>query len=199
MTLESGKAAAAMLEQGYDHLREGLFDNAVEAFTACLAVSNREAAAFRGRGLAGFQIGQWAAAASDFKRALELDPSDKESRLGLGMSQAMQEQIYEALATFEGLMETYPDFVRGHIQLGLLHYKLCATAKGKQHMELALSHRPTLAERRTVERILREQKALDEKRFQRPDFEALRRARRSAGPAAGRKWADWLKKLLGRS
>jgi len=81
--------------------------------------------------------------------------------------------------------------------LGLLYYKLCATAKGKKHMESALAGRPAPHERRMIEQILKEQKTLDEKRFFRPDFEALRQANQAAFSFAwAKKIGSVLKKLF---
>ena len=65
---------------------------------------------------------------------------------------------------------------RTHIQLGLLQFKLCPNAEGRKHMEAALKARPTLEERRLIEKTLKEQKDQDKGRYYRPDFEALHKA-----------------------
>ena len=177
-----------MLEHGYEQFKQGEFERAVEAFTTCLAMSP-DPQAFRGRAAARFQLKQWSKAASDFTRAAELDPNDTEILLGLGTCLAMENKIYEAIQAFETLLQKEPRHVRGHIQLGLLHYKLCATAKGREHIEAALAGRPSLEERRMIDQILKEQKDLDKNRYYRPDFEALRKA---GGTGTSH---SWLKKL----
>jgi tetratricopeptide (TPR) repeat protein len=164
-----------IVDQAYTHLKEGQFERAVEEFTACLSSRPDEVSAWRGRGIAQFQLKNWKDAASDFSKAKDLDPEDLESCVGLGMSLAMDLKIYPAIDVLETLLERHPQYARGHIQLGLLYFRLCVTAKGYDHMKRALASRPTLAERRLIEKTLNEQKTLDKKRFYRPDFEALRR------------------------
>ena len=142
--------------------------------TTVLPASPDEAVALRDRAVAHFQRKAWAEARADFARARELDPSDLESWVGLGMSLAMVNEIYPAIEVFETLLAGHPDYARGHLQLGLLYYKLCVTAKGRTHLERALACRPTLAQRRLIEGVLQEQAKLDQRRYYRPDFEALR-------------------------
>ncbi len=166
-----------MLTTAETSLREGSFECAIEEFTAALERSPELAEAYRGRALASFQLKQWAEAQADFARARELNPDDRESWIGLGMSLAMANEIYPAIEIFETLLVRHPDYVRGHLQLGLLYYKLCATAKGRAHLEQALACRPTLAERRLIEQVLGEQAKLDKGRYYRPDFAALRACR----------------------
>jgi hypothetical protein len=60
-----------------------------------------------------------------------------------------------------------------------LHLKIGAIAKGKDLLNEALRRRPSLAERRGIEAALAEQEKLDKKRYYRPDFEALRRPKRT--------------------
>ena len=155
-------------------LREGWFERAVEEFTAALARSPELAGAYRGRALAYIQLKRLAEAREDFARARELDPEDLERWVGLGLSLAMAHEIYPALEVFETLLANHPDYVRGHLQLGLLYYKLCVTSKGRWHLERALACRPALAERRQIEEVLQEQAKLDRGRYYRPDFAALR-------------------------
>ena len=175
MTQEAGQAVQAMLERAAAQLKEGAFDSAVEAFSACLLVAPQEASAYRGRATARFQLKDWAGAASDFKSAQELDPGEPESGLGLGLTLAMQNEIYPAIAVFEAVLQKHPNYVRAYIQLGVLHFKLVAIAKGRGYLQEALKHRPTLEERRYIESALHEQDKLDKNRYYRPDFEALRK------------------------
>ncbi len=169
------------LEQANTYLKEGDFERAVEGFTASLSselksVPALAGSALRGRGIAYFQLKNWKDAISDFSKARDLDPEDLESGVGLGMSLAMDLQIYPAIDVLETLLQKHPDFVRGHIQLGFLYFRLAIIAKGRAHLEQALTSRPTLTERRLIEKTLKEQKQMDKKRFYRPDFEALRRS-----------------------
>ncbi len=173
-----------MLEQAAAQLKEGSYEGAIEAFSACLLVAPQEASAFQGRATARFHIKDWAGAASDFKRAKELDPEEPENWLGLGLTLAMQNQIYPAIEVFETILQKRPDYVRAYIQLGVLHFKLVAIAKGREYLQKALRLRPTLAERQLIETALKEQDKLDQKRYHRPDFEALRKRKEKGTDAS---------------
>ena len=165
----------AMMDQGFEQLQAGSFEDAIDAFTACLAVYPETAKAVLGRAIGRFQMKDWKAAEHDFRRASDLDPEEPESWVGLGMSLAMQSEIYPALEVLEKLLTRFPNFVRGYIQLGLLQIKIGAIPKGREYLQQALQHRPSLPERRLIETILKEQATLDQKRYYRPDFEALRK------------------------
>jgi len=175
VTKDAGQAVQAMLEQASEQLKAGSFETAIEAFSACLLVSPQESAAFRGRATARFQLKDWKHAAADFKCAYELDPSEPESGLGLGLTLAMQNEVYPAIAVYETLLQKHPNYVRAYIQLGVLHFKLAAIAKGRDYLQEALKHHPTLEERRYIEAALINQDKLDRNRYYRPDFEALRK------------------------
>ena len=178
-----------ILERAFHRLKEGSFEEAEEAFTNYLLIEPRDPKPYSGRGTARFQLKNWAAAVLDFKKAKELDPEDLENWIGLAMSLAMENKIYEAIETFEVLLSKHPHFVRAHIQLGQLYYRLGIIKKGHTHMDLALLSRPNLAERRMVEQVKKEQLQMDKKRIYRPDFEALRKQKASSPPPA------WLKKI----
>lgn len=166
--------------QAVAQLRDGMWEEAVETFSACLALDVHDAASLQGRAMTRFQLQQWAGAIADFRAAKAQHPSDLENWVGLGMSLAMDNQIYPAIATFEALLADHPDYVRGHLQLGLLYLQLGMIPKGRQQLERALAARPrpTLEQRRMIEATLRDQNTLDRKRYYRPDFEALARQRR---------------------
>ena len=86
--------------------------------------------------------------------------------------------MYPSIEIFETVLVKHPQHVRGHVQLGLLYFRLAAIAKGREQMQAALAAKPSLEERRQIEAILREQDRLDKQRYYRPDFEALRKNRR---------------------
>lgn len=178
----SADAGETLKAQAQAQLREGLFDEAIETFSACLAVEPRDAKALQGRAIARFQLQKWTEASADFDAAKRLNPDDPENWIGFGMSLAMQNQVYPAIDVFDALLAKQPRCVRGYIQLGLLYFQLGIIAKGREQMQRALEHRPTLAERRLIESTLKEQNTLDKKRYYRPDFEALRR-RKEEPPA----------------
>lgn len=154
----------------------------MEQFSACLAVAPADARAYRGRGMAAFQLQRWPQAIEDFSKAKALDPHEPEHWIGLAMSLAMDQQIYEAIGIFDTFLADHPRHVRAHLQLAQLYYRLGAIPKGHRQVDLALAARPTLEERRTLEALKREQLTLDKKRFYRPDFEALHPRRPPLSP-----------------
>ena len=172
---EAGQASKTLVRQGYEQLAEGRFEEAAETFSAALSVDPQEPAALRGRGLGCVQLKQWPSAAADFAAARNLAPEDPENWVDLGICLAADGKVYPAIETFEALLAKRPAYVRGHIELGLLHVRLGAIPRGRQQLQQALACRPSIAERRFIEATLREQDRLDPKRYYRPDFEALRR------------------------
>lgn len=167
-------AADSRISRGTARLQEGLFDDAVDAFTAALTETPNDPRALQGRAMARFQMKDWVAAETDFAAAKKADESDPRNWSGLALSQAMQNKVYPALALFEDLLVRWPDFTEARIQLGLLCLKIGAIAKGRDHLRDALNTRPTLAQRRLIESTLKEQEKLDANRYYRPDFERLK-------------------------
>jgi tetratricopeptide (TPR) repeat protein len=165
-----------MSQQGFEQLGLGNYENAIDAFTACLAINPNSSKVLQGRGMAHIQIKAWPKAQTDFAAAYALDADDVENAVGLGMSLAMLNQIYEGISVLEKFLERFPTSARVQIQLGQLNIKLGAITKGKEYLKNALTCRPNLAERRMIESVLSQQEQLDNKRFYRPDFEALRKA-----------------------
>ncbi len=183
---------AEILEKGFAQLKEGYFEDAIQTFTDCLNIEPTAAPAYRGRAISHFKIAHWVEAAADFKKAQELDPKDLDNQVGFAMSLAMNNKIYEAIDVFENLLKAHPQYVRGHVQLGQLYYRVGLIPKGHAQMEQALASRPSLEERRMIEGVLKEQKTLDKKRYYRPDFEALNKNNQSALKA----WVEKIFKLV---
>jgi len=185
-------AAQTLMQQAYGQFAEGRFEEAVDTFTAALALAPQEPTALRGRGLARFQLKQWALAAADFDAAKTLAPDDADNWVDLGTSLAMDDRVYPAIAVLEALLTKQPDCIRGHLELGLIHIRVGAIPQGRQHLQAALARRPSLEQRRLIQSILAEQDRLDRKRYYRPDFEALHRQQEAGGSpglmAAIRQW-----------
>jgi len=54
-----------MVEQAYAQLKEGHFEDAIQAFSKCLLLEPSEARAYSGRGTAHLQLRKWQPAAFD--------------------------------------------------------------------------------------------------------------------------------------
>ena len=193
------ECSVSSLEEKLQHaqaqLAEGYFENAIEAFSEYLLVQSSEAKAYEGRGLAYFKIKNWSAALANFETAKQLNPDEPENWVGVAMSLAMQNEIYKAIDVFNELLAKYPEYARGHMQLGMLYYRLGVIKKGHEQMDLALASRPSLVERRTIEGYKKEQMLLDKKRFYRPDFEELRRKNKTM-PGVAAQLFDYLRNKL---
>ena len=202
MSAETPASAAAM-QQGFEQLKAGAFEDAIDSFTACLAIQPRQsdgaergqpdaALARRGRGMAFQQLQRWAEAAEDFSAARDLAPQELDNWVDLGISLSGDKRFYPALEVFDTLLAQHPTYFRGHLEVGLLHVRLGAIPKGREHLQRALTCRPTSEQRRKVEALLGEQARMDHKRWYRPDFEALHRQEQVAAehgwPARLRRW-----------
>ncbi len=163
-----------MIEEAYEKLKEGYFEDAVESFSACLQLDPHQARIYYGRGMARFKLEKWESALEDFCKAKELNPDDPENWMACAMTCAMDNKIYEAIDLFEQLLANYPRYIRGHVQCAQLYYRLGVIPKGHAQLDIALASRPSLSERRMIEQLKNEQLALDKKRYYRPDFESLR-------------------------
>ena len=189
--------AAALTQQAYQQLREGRLEEAAETFSIALAVDPKYLQALRGRGFAHSQLERWSLAVADFTIARDLAPDDPESWVDLGMSLAMDDQVYPAINALETSLARHPDHLRGHLELGRLYLRLGAIPKARQVFQKALACRPNLEQRRLIEGILREQDQLDRKRYYRPDFEALHQRQRQAQSlrGVGQVLRDFLKRI----
>ncbi len=170
----------ALLESAKEKMAGGFWDDAEDAFNLYLNRVPSSSDALTGRAITRFKLRRFEEAEADFGQARRLDKGNLEAWVGLGLAQVMLEKVYPALETLETLASEHPTFVRGRIQAGLLQLKLCATAKGRRHLEEALASRPNPQERAQIESLLHRERKLDQKRFYRPDFEALRRAKAKA-------------------
>ncbi len=183
------------MTQAYAQLQEGRFEEAVDTFSASLAVGPRTIPALRGRGQAYGQLQRWSLAAADFEAAKDLAPDDADNWVDWGISLANNQQMYPAIDAFDALLAKHPTCVRGHLELGRLYLTIGAIPKGRQQLEQALACHPMPEQRHIIDTLLREQQKLDKKRIYRPDFESLHRTEQQTGPAS---WFRRLRGFLGR-
>src|SRR2546421_429981 len=142
MKEEPNKALDVLLEQGFSHLREGQFEEAAEIFLTCQVVAPRDDRSYRGRGLAHLQLKEPMLAEADFAAARNLNHTEPENWMGLGLSLVMQNKIYEAIKVYEDLLAWNPDHIQGHLQLGLLQFKIGAIVNGREYFKRALGLHP---------------------------------------------------------
>lgn len=103
---------------GYMHFRNQSFKEAVAAYTRALAIDPKDGGALRGRGRSYVGLKNYAAAASDYKKALE-DKSrsairtEIEVRGILGDLYLKLKQPKDALAQFNTLINKFPHISKG--------------------------------------------------------------------------------------
>src|SRR5262249_25245178 len=78
------------------------------------------AEAYNVRGGAELDAGNWAAAADDFRKGLELKPSDPSLRHRLGTALYQMGNVSGAMEQFEQVIRTSPEFAKAHFSLGVL-------------------------------------------------------------------------------
>lgn len=182
-----------MIDQAYERLMGGYFEDAVKAFSDRLSLEPEEARIYHGRGAAYFQLKKWKLAIADFEKAMQLDYEEPSSWMGLAMSLVMDSKIYEAIDVYEKLLARKPRFIRARIQLALLYYRLGIIGKGHHQLDIALDFGPTFNERKRIEDLKNEQLALDKKRYYRPDFQALREQNQAGSFSFLKEFTKWIK------
>ena len=98
------------IDQGEEYLAGKLYDEAIEEYTAAIALDSTLADAYLGRGKA-YHFGKelYSRAADDFSRALELDPKNGAAWYYRGLA-GMDNGAYDrALADFSAAVELEPD------------------------------------------------------------------------------------------
>ena len=173
----------AMMEEIGAHFRTGKMVKAQQSLDQALLAFPDDAPLLMLRAMAKFKQRHWETAQADFAAARALDPSDPEAWLGEGVCLAMRSEVYPALDLLENMLALHPEFVRGRIQAARFYYKLVVLPKAKEHLDLALAADPSGDERSEIERLLREQSALDQRRYHRPDFESMRREKAARAQA----------------
>jgi tetratricopeptide (TPR) repeat protein len=167
----------ALMQQIRMHFKEGHLKQAHKALDLALAAEPGSVPLLMLRALAQSRQSLWEPAQADFAAARAAAPDDPEAWLGEALCLAARNMVYPAMELFEGMASRFPDFVRGHIQAARFYYKLVVLPKGKAHLDAALAADPSSDERREIEAVLVEQSRLDKKRYHRPDFEGMRRAK----------------------
>ncbi len=114
-----------------------------------------------GRGEAGEAV-KW------FEKTLAANPDFADSHVGLGIAYACEHRIYPALDHLERATELEPDNFHAHLKLGQLYFKLRVPQKGYEEMSRALRCVVSLAERKLVAQLLREERQRERNDVRRP-------------------------------
>ncbi len=94
------------------------------------------------RGGRSLETGDWAGAASHFRKGLELDPDNPALRLRLGTALFQLGDRPGAQQQFERVLQIAPDYARAHYSLGILAAADGRRAEALDRMSAAVQHGP---------------------------------------------------------
>jgi spermidine synthase len=102
--------------------------------------------------------GHASAALEDYRRCVQLDPTDVQSLNEIGILLARSGQATEAVNSFQRVLEMEPDQAEAHANLAVAYYHLGNRLGAEMHFREALRIDPTLQEAREGLRLLQSRK-----------------------------------------
>lgn len=107
---KSGSATIDLLfRRGQDAMDEGIFDIAVEHFTAAIDHDPDYASAYNGRASAYYRLGYIGPAVDDLRRVLALDPRNFVALRGLGVILEEVGRFDEAIEAYRAVLALHPN------------------------------------------------------------------------------------------
>ena len=123
--------------------------------------------AFEERGNRSLSSGDWAAAATHFRRGLDLAPDDPTMRHRLGTALFQMGDADGAVAEFQQILRTTPDYALAHFSLGLIMEATGRRAEAIERFSAAVRHEPGYVDARLgLASLLRRSGRFDESLFQ---------------------------------
>jgi tetratricopeptide (TPR) repeat protein len=118
------------------------FDDAVVAFSVCVALAPRSAWCYANRGLARAESGRLDRAAEDFENALRLDPGLASAVRGRGLLHYRQHRYPEALADLRRTLELGADPAAAYADMALVHLAAGNRLQALSCIRNSLDHNP---------------------------------------------------------
>ena len=100
------------------------------------------ASTYESGGLAALDREEWPAAIEQFRQGLELDPDDPGLRHRLATALFMTGDLDGAMAEFQRVVRTTPDYFPSHYSIGVLLQETGRHAEAVERFRTALRHRP---------------------------------------------------------
>ena len=122
------------------------------------------------RAQSAFERGHLKEAIELLEEAIDMGADSAAVRTMAGIACARVSQVDRAFAHLERAVEMAPDAFAPRCALGELHLRLCAVERGRAHLAQALENASNAAERDYVAKLLREDRAREKRRIQRPSF-----------------------------
>ena len=94
------------------------------------------------RGGRALETGDWTGAAEQFRKGLELEPSNPALRLRLGSALAQMGDVEGAREQFERVRQESPTYARAHYSLGILAEEQGRRAEALERLTAAVEHAP---------------------------------------------------------
>ena len=111
--------AAAPYNRGVALYREGLFDEAVQAFREALKMNPANASAHYNLGLALYRKGLFDEAVQAFREALKISPENANAHTNLGIALYREGLLDEAIQTYRDALKISPQDPLAHLNLGI--------------------------------------------------------------------------------
>ena len=137
---------ARIYSKGQDQVKQRDFTDAIQSFTAAIAISPDFQKAYFSRGLARQLADQCEAAIEDLSRAIKLGPQDAPSYLRRGMCLVRTRQDEPALADFNRALEIKADMPLALNGRGGIHLRRRNYAEAIRDFDAALRINPRLAQ-----------------------------------------------------
>jgi serine/threonine protein kinase/Tfp pilus assembly protein PilF len=136
------------------------FDDAVVAFSVCVALAPQSACCYANRGLALTELGRLDRAAADFDRALRLDPALAMAVRGRGLLHYKAHRYPQALADLRHTLELGADPAAAYCDLALVYLAAGNRAESLACVRRSLEHNPTRAQAQELIRQLGDARSL---------------------------------------
>jgi tetratricopeptide (TPR) repeat protein/tRNA A-37 threonylcarbamoyl transferase component Bud32 len=121
-------------------------DRASQALAKAQSLNSDSPLVLQVAGYFRLQHGQYEQAAEDFKRALEIAPTDSDSWQRLADTYAEMNQISEAIATYQKAIQAQPDYYAPYIRFGRFYNQRGQFVEAEQLFRHAVQVAPGLAE-----------------------------------------------------
>jgi tetratricopeptide (TPR) repeat protein len=94
------------------------------------------------RGGRALETGDWTGAAEQFRKGLDIEPSNPALRLRLGSALAQMGDVEGAREQFERVLQESPNYARAHYSLGILAEEQGRRAEAIERLTAAVEHAP---------------------------------------------------------
>src|SRR3972149_8126421 len=114
-------AADVLVEKGFQYALNGEFDDAIEAYTAAIALDQNYAMAHNYRGHIYYLQRKYEEAIEDFNKAVTIDPNDSSHYISRGEAYTDKHQYDKAIEDFNKAISLDPENAQTYIDRGYVY------------------------------------------------------------------------------